>query len=898
MRYLIVLCFAVLLNHYSYSSTSVSNKFLPVDGATDITVIPTLQWPHVHGGNFYRVYIGSASDFSDAPQIIETSENSLKPPRLKRRKQYYWQVKAYSAAGNNISKSAVYSFTTSLFDIKDHDAPLDLYNYDGIRDVGVVPPIGEHPRVFFNADDLPEIRNRLDNTPSGKAANAQIQAYMKLLELGYDGGCKSGKYCRQADYALDPLGRQRVSNPGLFNVKSLYQSLVSNDNDPLRNTTGTTRILLCAIIALRSFDYLLKENVEGLQQVSRAIHSMSREMGKYSDDYQCNFHIAMAYDFAANSMNQEQKTFVRNKLSQYLAGEQPYGTYEESYATTSNWTALTSFSPLVYMAIEGEVDGLNKIAYEGAVRAYYNFLTYGFYPSGAGVEGLGKNYMYITTMIAMERRGEKLLGHPHVRAYAEKFLPALLQPFGYAFTAYDSLGGSGVFPSPGKRLFFKFDAHDAIGLKWIFPQSKAVDLVWRNYLGHIDSSFDSDAEQAYGNQYYYPQFQPRGYHNALLLSAIFPSDVDTDSTWQTANVPLTYTAYDRGLMHSRSSNEKDALQLQFHVRQDFGGHTNADRLNINLSALGRTWAVYRTEVAGGVTGNPHQMKYHSNVLMDDKGIKVNKRDGTKARQPGKLVEVIDNQKMTVATGDASYAYAWEYDWRAGDPTAPDNRLNEGWLRVEETLNDFRAMPGNQAYLNIPFYEYASWVGFPKAERMVKKPWLPVNSVTRTVALVRGQSPYALVFDDLIANDGAEHNYKWQLQIPHDLSVLTTNIQKSNAGFTHDIILAEPRQSGNRRLLIRVLSANGLVSSPGYIVNRTNPRSGREGQIWPAVVLEATTLDNPAFSVLLFPFREGDLLPVTQWQDASTLTVQIDHHVDEFHVVSKHGGRSIVRGAER
>lgn len=892
MCYLIIFCFAVLLNHNTDAHTSLPINFIPAHGATDIEVVPTLNWPHIPGSQLYRIYVDSVADFNRATEIMETTNTYLQLTHLKRQKKYYWRVESFNARGDRVFQSEVLAFTTSTFDINDRADLTHLYNYDGIRDVGTAPPIGEHPRVFFNIEDVPTIRQRLNTTRSGMAANAQIQAYMKLLELGYDGGCKNGKYCRQDDYALDPLGRQRISNPGLFNVKGLYQALISNEQDPLKNTNATKRILLCGIIALRSFDYLIKDNIEGLREVGRAISSLAREMGKYSSDYQCNFHIAMAYDFAANAMNSAQKALVTDKLGKYLATQEPYGSYEESYATTSNWVALTSFIPLVYMAIEGEVEDINPLAYKGAVRAYYNFLSYGFYPSGAGVEGLGKNYMYATTMIAMERRGEKLLGHPYVRSYAERFLPALIQPFGFGFTAYDSLGGSGFYPSPSKRQFFKFDAHDAIGLKWIFPDSKTVDWLWRNYIGHADSTVSKEAEKHYANQYYYGQFQPRGYHNALLLSAIFASDFDTSNSWQNLNIPLTYSAFDRGLVHARSHNGEDALQLQFHVRQDFGGHTNADRLNINLSALGRTWAVYRTEVAGGNDGNPHQMKYHSNVLIDDKGIKVNRKDGTKARQPAILLEVSDNETMMLATGDASYAYKWEYDWSAGDPSLEDVRLNQGWLKVNETLNDFRAIAGAQPHLNIPFYNYASWHGFPKAERMIKKPWLAVDSVIRTVALVRGDEPYALVLDDLKSNDGAIHNYKWQLQIPDDLSILTVSTTTHPQGAIRDIILAEPELSGNRRLLVRVLSAQGLISTPAYITTRTNPRPGRHDQLWPALVLEASTSRNPQFSVMLYPYHEGDDLPETQWLDDKTFVVKYSGLEDTITLFNKHGGRSL------
>jgi len=47
------------------------------------------------------------------------------------------------------------------------------------------------------------------------------------------------------------------------------------------------------------------------------------------------------------------------------------------------------------------------------MRAYWNFITYGWYKSGVPYEGMGKNYQFVTAMIAAAKRGYSLLGHPH-----------------------------------------------------------------------------------------------------------------------------------------------------------------------------------------------------------------------------------------------------------------------------------------------------------------------------------------------------------------------------------------------------------------------------------------------------------------------------------------------------
>ncbi|WOO40932.1 hypothetical protein [Rubellicoccus peritrichatus] len=866
-------------------SSTVSNP-VPANGAQEISILSDLSWSAGSGASF-DVYIGTT--FSavqnatvSSPEYLGTSNGpSADLSNLDRDSVYYWRVDELDGSNQVISTGPVWSFTTKAFDINDLGTMTVNYDFTDVRTITPAPASGVHPRIFFNQSDVADIKSRLQNTNSGQEVSAQIDAYMTLMELGYDGGCSTGKYCRSAPYALDSQGRARISNPGLFNIKSTYDDLVSGASDPLAGTDATRRILLCGMMAIRAFDALIDDNTTVLAEVGTAIANCAPELDVYGNDFQCYVHLAYAYDMAYNQMTSAQRSTVVQELADHLEGYIHYGTYEEAYASTSNWTTLNSFYPLTYMAIEGESPQLDAIAYEGAVRATYNFLTYGWYPTGAGYEGLGKNYVFATSLIAFAKRGQSYLGHPHLRAYAEKFLPALIQPFGYAFSGYDSLAGSGRKPDPINALFWKPNAQDVIGLKWAFPNSPEVDFVWRNYIG---------------DDYDYRPLEPRGYDNPLLVAAIFCSDIADTSNWDSSIVPLTYFAGDRGLMHTRSDTTENAMSLEFHCRQDFGGHTNADRLNFNLSALGRVWGCYRTEVNGGPTGNPHEMKYHSCILIDDKGVQVNSKDGVKARQPGSVIDFSDQSDITSVTGDATYAYTWEYNWNANVMGAPDSNLNNGWTMVEETLNDFRYTPGTEPFHDIRFYDYASWHTFPFVERMVKRPWLPMSYIYRKASLVRGVSPYALIIDDVALSDGQSHNYKWQMQIPDDLEIDYTDVNFVNSDYRNDIVLKEPTAAGNRRLLVRVLQNDGYTGTSGYILNRIEPRN--EVDNWPALVVEANTASTPNFKVLIYAFNVGDSLPVTSW-NGNQLTVQIGSQTDTYNMSVTNGRTdfTFVRGPQ-
>ena len=374
----------------------------------------------------------------------------------------------------------------------------------------------------------------------------------------------------------------------------------------------------------------------------------------------------------------------------------------------------------------------------------------------------------------------------------------------------------------------------------------------------------------------YNQFRPVGaYNNDGILAAIFASDYQ-DGDWETQNEAalqgLSFLAPERGLMVSRSDYSTNGLALQFHCRQDLGGHTYGDRNNFTLSGLGRMWVHY-TFGPGFV-----YTKYMSGILVDDLGMPVTLKHGTKVRQPGTILDYDEEALATWVAGDATYAYSWEWHWEA-QPSGVDHSLlgTDGWVKVLETWNDFRYLPGTESYHEIPFYDYADWQEPGKFERMIKRPYNPMQRVYRTAGLVRGSKPYALIVDD-IQKDGSSHNYKWLAQIPDDLSVASTDVNLDPADYRADVILAEPGGTGNRRLLVRVLNNEGFSGgAPGYVDQidleiNTLYHARR-------LVVESDSVA-PDFKVLLYPHRVGDALPVTRWNPAHTqVTVDFGDQVD-------------------
>ncbi len=745
-----------------------------------------------------------------------------------------------------------------------------------LRAIVHAPATGIHPRLYFGPSEIPDIKNRPENTISGQAVKANLHAYTTLLHLG-------SSYNQRASSALDTNGERHIDNPGAWNMEPFYTLLKNEDPNVWANATVKQRHRTAALMSHEAFMCLLYPNEfdtdinlsynQRIENLTKAMYFWSQlalndpEVNPTDQNFN-NFggvHMGLCYDLMYNYLTTEEQNSIRAALVKIIPDHPRHGGSMICYANTSNWSTLNSFEILINLAIENETGYKPQLTDEW-MRAYHNFITYGWYPSGAGYEGLGKNYQFVTTMIAAAKRGYSLLSHPHVRAYGEHFLPAIMQPFGEGFTSYDVWGGSGYDEEKG---MYKFNASDMVGLKWIFPNSEKIDFVWRNYI----SSFYKTPSKGY----VYAQIQPDdSYANYLIPAAVFCQDYHTNTTWQAAadsTIETDYFASDRGLAVMKSSTSKEALAVQFHARQDMGGHTHGDRLDFTLSGLERIW------VRKSYGGSPFQPSYfHSVILVDDLGIGVGDPDGDKCRQPAKVLHYNSEDNLSTISADATYAYTWEWHWSPQNSNTDHPWLGtNNWTAVTETWNDFQFQPQPEAHFNIPFYDFPHWHQAGKYEKMIKRPYNPMQKVVRNVGLIKGNHPMVLITDD-IQKDEDIHNYKWVAQIARDLEWDSYEINTSNENYKYDIILKEPAEVGNRKLLIRILQCENLdgVSAPGYIdtleyvdyfketTYNSNPNWERK-----RLVIESNSV-SPNYKILLYPFKEGQDLPITNWNTTKNL----------------------------
>lgn len=786
------------------------------------------------------------------------------------------------------------------------EAPLDDYgsrevtfDHMGVRRMQPAPPQGVHPRIFFGPDEVGDVRRRVRETRCGREAWKNILSWTAAIK---------GEYDDEADYAKPD--RWNGSFQGLHGRVPLYRLGVRVDREAGYVRSSRARAIYEGLAAgsaeefpefywnvfpLEAFRCLIDDDAEAAEKLARAIVTAVKigqaKRAAERADRQAKkpdqplpppaqpvggHQLAFCYDFLHDRLTSEQRRILHDELAEGSWSHDNYGTFNTAETARSNW-ATFSYWLWPVLAIEGE-PGCNDLKIRGIYRGWRNLLTYGWYASGATFEGEAKNQLGMDGVIAFARRTaaygvEDLCGHPHLQAYARNFLPHSRNAMLTGFHLYDLLG-----TSRGRSA--GFTSMDALGLKFMFPDDPVIDWSYR---------------QAIGDDYANVPERPDGYCNGLLFYAIFASDFDPAND-DPARLGLGHTFFcgERALLMTRSGWDREAAQLNLHVRQKNGGHAFADRNAIMLAGAGRIWSPN-----GGRNFSTTQ---NSVVAIDGASQPLH--------VPGRMVDVVDAPLATFAVGDA--AYCWSWNWKSlqkspGYYTLADVRENRvtipaGWEPELHTANDFALTKRDDDSLRSPLFELGDWI-LPKGAiaPFVRQPLRPVKKAWRTAGLVRGAHPYALVVDDIQQDDDV-HRYDWTLTLEYDVQIVAVEERDGMldillTGGDPDQVRPRPKEHlperlaadsppavGDPMLLVRVLDVRRAPAKPiepPAIRMLTDAASPRNTTLVRGLVIPVQAV-SPDFKVLLVPHRQGAALPVTAWKagsDGKTLLVAWDDQED-------------------
>ena len=775
------------------------------------------------------------------------------------------------------------------------------WDYGGLRPIPPAPAVGVHPRVFVGPDQRAEVCNRLTNTVAGQELLTNyIQRYTTLLK-----NPRSAYDSLPISIKTMPDGTARLGNVGFYNDPySYYTNLIagsaSNLDVMISNKVAGVGAgdvyarTLAGEMALEALECWVLQGQAGLgTRATNLAVAMDTWAGyllgrKDYTNVSANWMLgggaafAEAYDFNYGAMTSNQCARVRTALARIINPAPYYGVGLEPEAATSNWASLNTYWLIMIMAMEGEtsaaVEGYDtnyfNTYFTNAMGSIYKFLTYGWHPSGEPYEGMGKGWFGGARQIAFARRGYNFFGHPHLRNFCRYDWPACLQPFGYAWTHYDLIGGGGQDNVRGLRYY---TASDEIAMQWVYTNDPAAAFLWRNFATTAWRTNVTNGYQAFLDFRDSKFVVSSSYGEDLIEAACFVQNPMTNIDWnlQSAAVfsSLDFLDVIGSTVIGRSGADSNALAFRLHTRQDFGGHTYAERGGFAVSGLGRVWVEFPYALNYGQDSG-----YNSQVLVDDLAMYVTPQEGSKMRIPAKLAGWSEASTAVFATCDATYPYTWAWKWN-NYPTNGSMTVDSGYQKETNCLNNFRRTNNRipEAYGAIPLWQYPHWNRAGYLEGIERTAFNTMRQVIRTAGLVRGVRPYALVVDD-IQKDAAPHVYKWLAQSPSDLNLKTGAALPTGFVAATDCVLQEAVTNGSRSLLVRILSPSNWSALTETLTNASNETFFR--------LTIATTNIAPAFKVLLYPLNPVDPIPTTTWTSPDTLAIQMGSQGDTFTFVPR------------
>jgi hypothetical protein len=732
------------------------------------------------------------------------------------------------------------------------------------------PAPGVHPRIFFNPEDLPALRDRLSNTGAGKAVMNDIRDHVTKTLTG-DKATYAADYAKLAngDLTVDFFTSDR-DNIVYTLMYEAFRCLV--DDDKVGGQKVAAALTTIAQVESQRLDAnIAKETAKGDKGAPNDWRNVGQGPGQEGT-------IGIDYDFAYNWMTDAQRQTVREFLVKDSAGMTNLGceTLHALHSGSSNWISWSNRLIFVVTAIEGE-PGYDASTYRRCEAAQTNFIN-SMFPTGEAYEGWGKNFMFIEHMITMAKRGNDLIANTNIRAvYNDYFLNAL-NPWGTSFTFCDSLGGSGCKVARNA---------DVMMYHTLFPNDTAGDFILRN---QIDGDYSHLTGGRVNTQHPFSVMDS-------LCCAMFASDLNPSTDWDkelaqvTQGRSLTYFSQDTCNMATRSSWDKDALYLNYLTRAIPGGHVYCDRSHFSLYGLGRFWSIYH------VMRQIHDQYSPANrsvLLADDEGPSI---------VEGKCVNFTDQPQATFTATDLTPC--WDYQNK--ELVNPPAGVTTGSLPF--SFNDFRLHPSELPWMGMPLPDLPNWYTSEKppandGERIswYKRP-VQVVKAFRTAGLVRGAHPYALIVDDL-QKDDQPHNYDWGMILADDL---TMGSAKSNGDAAHpqaDIVLDEnikadpkaaagsPPPANDRHLLVRVLQASQLnMDQPASVAILSVLNPPQKNMQLNKLHIPSQSV-SPDFKMLLFPYKSGQELPSTTWSaDHRTVTVAWKDQSDQITFSPGNDGRT-------
>jgi hypothetical protein len=742
-----------------------------------------------------------------------------------------------------------------------------------------VPEPGIHPRILFSPEDIPGLKRRLQETETGRFFMEELYGRLERTVENKESWqsdvlkkLETGDY--EEAYSLLHSKKWFSYRPDVLYPLMLksFDCLVFDKLEEGRKVAGWVNGF--ALMLETRIDEILKAPCADNASRSGSWHALgSYEIFGFQ-------YLGYCYDFIYNYMSDEQRNNVRRVISKSTYGRIMHGMDLPAHFRYWNWMSCGTCFILLALAIEGE-EGYDERIYSRGIELMRDYITYGYSKKGSSTEAVGYTAFGwvwgIETMIAMARRGDNLFFHSHFNEIKNWHLNTM-QPWGKEWLSRGDGGNGG----PG--------IHFMQAMKYFYPEDKVIDYLWHN------------TSRGWGKE--------AGMEDLYILSPLLcaedglKDEMGRDLEYKNGavfNKPNTFYDEERGALITRSNWSKDSVVMQFECRIDTvsPSHEHSDRGSFTLAALGKEWAV---DIASTQHG-----KYHNCVLIDGKG------QGFFA-PPGQWLGTFDTPEATFGVCDSKNAY----DWFWPKTIVATTELDDPRLKLERfrgakfgknlitEIESFKSIykgykiEKDTSPAVVKFYD-----GYLKGDPRiwdedtwpVRLEYNPVKKAFRTAGLIRGRHNYSIIIDD-IQKDEKEHLYEWIMMVPNDVELLEMKNNDFILGFK------EESDADSPRLLVRILNS-ALPSKPEDYSTKPDVRLesfgiekisafGEISYIKAKRMVIGSRSIAPEFKVLLFPFRKGEELPQTVWNnERDKCSMNWKDQVDELEFIMGYDGRTFV-----
>ncbi len=781
-----------------------------------------------------------------------------------------------------------------------------------------VPAPGIYPRLLFSPEDIPMLKQHIQENRSAQKSMIEIEVLFKktwwepttsdgqifkLLEEGRVDEIRSLQdFKNEGPAAYHVAKLTKDHKPGIHNSHITYVTnclttmalyALLTDNEQLGKRVANALVTFYKVIEPKIDNYIQTTDSEFGISTDGANNASTQWRGMVG--VLPHMDLAFSLDFAGKYMTAEQKKFMQNFIAKATygrrtnAGDGPRRAWRDINHMTWHLTQHIAMA-----TIEG-LDGFDPEAYASGCELTRDFLEWGIDKNGQMFESNGKSgggwQFEFLAMLVQARRGDNLFGHPHLR----KMLTA--QTYTTSPNGKETLS-SGTWGGTPLSLQLVTE------LKAFFPNDRNADFlisnVFESYypyhkqLGKDPAKFDLPAYRAFLEKKISGVRLPGPTYPGFGIG--FPYVADWKPTTKAdLNLALNWNTEVHGIMSASSDNSDKASWLCLHVRPNHyigSGHHHADVGMFYFSGNGVNWITESMP-------KTYSGRYHSEVIIDGKA-----EPETPAAK-GIYIGASMNENGALGSVDQTYSYSYQWctqvqKWGTGFSKIDSTVAKNGW-ELETDSATFSIFKGTTHYKMRPWWPTYNYSNFIPTLRAL---WNPVEYAFRSTGMILGKHSYGLIVDDL-KKDDKQHLYQWTGMLakgvfranypntPAGCSVLGYDDRQVTLkkGETYQTI--EPA-SGDPLLLVCSLDvANGAEVA-------VNTLKDEDGKDYNRLTIEKKGIQLND-KVLLIPFYNGEKLPeikfangkaIIKWTD-QTDELNFDVKNNRTKVLTSRNGKMIL-----